>query len=242
VVRTFTRIIAIVVAGLTPAIAARAQPAELQPLERPADPAAPTIYRAYGYDVRDRQKLREKARRTYWGEEAERIVRSGQNVIRDNEELYIYLDMPDVPQAIVLKSLWTFDPAATYSYQGYDDVGRFHIVRVGGSDYPTLLFIAARTGLVYEGPSVGAPVYSPDKSRFFSAGLGGMGCGEGFAVYRFDSGKVFLETKLAVGCGPCAYAWSGSNEVKAECSPSGSGRSEYRMTYRDGAWRKTTLP
>jgi hypothetical protein len=242
VLRTFTRIIAIVVAGLTPAIGAWAQPAELQPLEQPADPGGPTIYRAYGYDVRDRQKLREKARRTYWAEEAGKIARSGQNVVRDNEELYIYLDTPDVPRAIVLKSLWTFDPAATYSYQGYDDVGRFHIVHAGGSDYPTLLFISAKTGLIYEGPSVGSPVYSPDKSRFFSAGLGGMGCGEGFVVYRFDSGKVLLEARLAVGCGPCTYAWSGPNEVKADCSPSNGGRSEYLMTYRDGAWQQTTSP
>jgi hypothetical protein len=242
VVRTFTKIIAAVLAGITSVTAAWAQSAELQPLELPADPGTPTMYRAYGYDVRDRQKLREDARKTYWAEEAERIARSGQNVVRDNEELYIYLDTTDVPHAIVLKSLWTFDPAATYFYQGYDDVGRFHIVRAGGSDYPTLLFISAKTGLIYEGPSVGPPVYSPDRSRFFSAGLGGMGCGEGFVVYRFDSGKVRLETRLATGCGPCTYAWSGPNEVKSECSPSGNGRTEYRMTYRDGAWHKTTSP
>jgi hypothetical protein len=244
VARTFTKIFAAVVAGTASATAAWAQAPELKPLELPAYPDVPAMYRSDGYDVRDRQKLREQARKTYWTEEAERIARSGRNVVRDNEELYIYLDVPGVPHAVVLRNLWTIDPAARYSYLGYDDVGRFHILSVGGSDYPTLLFVSAKTGMIYEGTGTHDPVYSPDKSRFFSAGLGGMGCGgEGFTVYRFAVDKVLLEAQSRMSCeGPCTHSWSGSSEIRSVCTPSDRARIEYRLTYNDGKWHGSRSP
>jgi hypothetical protein len=221
---------------------------ELKPIgEPPQGPA--TVYRSYLYldaeQVRQRAQSREHARNTYWGEEAERIARSGRRVIREGDELYIYLDAPPQPAgAVVLRSLWTIDPAATYLYESFDDRGRFHIVRVGGSDYPTFLFISARTGLIYESTGVGTPVYSPDKTRFFTAGMGGMGsCGEGFTVYRFESDKVFVDAQARIGCEQCVHAWSGSDEIRSDCKILRDGsRAEYRLTYRDGTWHKTGSP
>jgi len=235
-------------ASLTIVDGVAAQPAELKPLDLPANSGLSTVYRSHfapwAEEARDRAKAREEARRTYWAEEAKRIASSGQNVVRDDDELYVPLHAPNFPRVVVLRSLWTLDPAASYLYESYDDAAHFHIVRVGGSDYPTLLFISARTGLIYESIGTGAPVYSPDKSRFFSVGLGGMGCGgEGFTVYRFDSEKVFLEAQTTMSCeGPCTHAWSGSNEIKSECAPSDRARIAYRLSYRDGTWHRTRSP
>lgn len=229
------------------AVAAVAQPVELKPLDILAPSDRSSVYRSYSAldaeQARERVRLREEARRTVWVEEADRIRRSGGKAVRDDDELYIYLDAPSLPRAVVLRSLWTVDPGAIYSYESYDDVTGFHIVRESGNDDAAFLFISAKTGLVYKGTGVQSPVQSPGKSRFFLSGLGGMACGEGVTVYRFQSDKVFREAQSSMGCEQCTHAWVGNDEIRSACKDIPNQNSiEYRLMHREGVWHSTRTP
>lgn len=226
---------------------ARAQPVELKPMELPEPGDLPTMYRFYygpsAERARELVRLREEARRTHWAEEAKRIAQAGKNVVRDDDNLYVYLDAPDFPRALVFKTIWGLDPGVFYSYEAFDEIGQFHIVYAGAVDNEGyFLLIAAKTGMVYR--VHGMPVYSPDKSRFFAQAFNGMGCIEGVAVYRRDGDKLYLEATQAMGCDqPCSHEWAGPGEIRSNCkSSSGDGRVDYRLTLRDGVWQETKSP
>lgn len=216
-----------------------AQPVELKPVDVPKLGYGPSAERA-----KEHVRLREEYRRTYWAREAERIERFGQtkNVVRDDDNLYIYVD-PTAParDGTVFTTIWGVDPAAQYFYLAYDEAAQFHIVGAGGTDLPFLYLISARTGLAYQAFGAGEPVFSPDKRRFLSLGFQGMGCTAGVAIYRFDDNKPFQEMRYDLGCdAPCTQEWLSATEARVQCrSGSGGTTSEHRLTLSDGAWRST---
>lgn len=222
-----------------------AQPIEIRPELLGSIPEMPTMYRAqYGLTsslAEMHRDMREKARKS-WVAEADRIARSRQDVVRDEGELYVHL-VPGRGSSVVFRNVWGFDPGVLYSYQGFDEVGQFHIVLaeiVENDGY--FLLISAKTGLVYK--IYGMPTYSPDNARFFAQAFNGMGCIEGIAIYRYQMGKLFKEAELAMGCDyPCDHHWFGPNEVESVCTGvmgvTGSRRTKYRLINHDGVWTAT---
>jgi hypothetical protein len=246
VASTFTNVFVTLAIASAGASAAWAQLHEVKPIELQS--FSDSVYRQQrGPDAtraRYFAQAREDARKNAWAEEAEAITRSGQgqNVVRDDDELYIYSDPPRSLGPVVLRTIWGTDPGVFYLYLSFDDIGRFHVVSAGIVDEGHLMLISARTGLVYR-INRGLPVYSPDMARFFSTGGGvGMSCLGGLDVFRSEGDKLFREGGLSVDCDqPCTHEWSGPNEVKSICNgPFGKpGKVEYRLTYRDGAWHST---
>lgn len=233
-------------AMLVLATVAGAQPTEIEPTEVPTLPGLPNEYRSAtgmtAWKAVDNRQQREWARKEVWPEEAARIARSGQDVVRDDDELHVHL-VPGGQAAVVFRNIWGLDPGVFYLYQTFDEVGRFHVVSAGMVDNEGhFLLISARSGLVYR--VHGVPVYSPDKTRFLAQAFNGMGCIEGVAVYRYESDKLFKEAESAMGCDqPCAHAWSGSTEITSDCkSASGEDRVQYRLTWREGTWHRTRSP
>jgi hypothetical protein len=162
---TFAKILAVtVIASAALVTGAMAQSTEIKPFDVESSPSMPTLYRSQ-YWVADfvaqaHARLREEARKTYWVEEAEIIARSGQKVVRDGDELYIDLDVPEFPRAVVMRNIWGFDPGVNYLYRFFDDVGRFHVVLASMVDNEGyILLVSAKTGLIYR--LSGTPVYSP---------------------------------------------------------------------------------
>jgi hypothetical protein len=212
------------------ATAAVAQPVEIEP----EPPPSLTEYRP-GHDSR-----REEARRMFWVEEAERIALSRQDVVRNEDDLQVRL-VPGGTATLIFRTTWGLDPGVLYLYQGFDEIGQFHVVSAGMVDNEGhFLLISARTGSIYR--IHGMPIYSPDKTRFFAKAFNGMGCIAGVAVYRYQSGKLFREGEAPMGCDhPCEHTWSGSNEIASDCKSSlGAGRVQYRITLREGKWHSTT--
>jgi hypothetical protein len=221
---------------------ALAQPAEVKPLD--VESTTQTIYRQDSglsdSKARENAKQREKARKTFLAEEAQAILRSGQRVVRDDDDLYVYVDFPNSQHAVVMRTIWGWDPGIIYVYHAFDDIGRFHVVRVSlVENEGYFLLISAKAGLVYR--INGPPIYAPDKTKFFAAGCTGMGCADQVVVYRSMGESLSIEAALTTDFGwPCSHEWSGSNEVKSICRNSaGTGEVEYRLAYRDGAWQET---
>lgn len=220
-----------------------AQSVELKPIDRIDASDLPysrsPYYGPSPEQVKDFAALREEYRKSQWADEAGRIARYGQsqNVIRDDD--YLYINDASGGRAFAFRNIWGVDPAALYAYLAYDDLAHFHIVGEGGHDMPRLLFISARTGLVYQGFGAGEPIYSPDRRRFLSVGSEGMGHPASVAVYRFEGNKPVAEGIYDIGhTAPCFVEWLGSTEVKVLCpgpSPEGD-KVDYRLTYLDDKW------
>ena len=225
-----------------------AQSVELKPIDRINTSSLPYSRSPYyGLNpemVRDFAALREEYRKSDWADEAARIVRYGQskNVVRDDDYLYIKDASGSPPFAF--RNIWGVDPAALYAYLAYDDLAHFHIVGEGGHDMPRLLFISARTGLVYQGFGASEPIYSPDRKRFLSLGFEGMGSPAGVAIYRFDGNKPVAEGVYDIGrYAPCSPEWLGSTEVKVLCPGARpeDDKVDYRLTHLDGKWHSRQL-
>lgn len=251
--RTLLRVLSVMmVTNMTLAAVAIAQPVEVRPADVPDPKRAPTLYRSDDAPnaeiVKYRMASREEARKKDWPEEAARIARFRQNVVRDEDELYIYLDAPNFPRAVVFRNIWGLDPGVIYTYRAFDDVGKFHIVDVGLVDNEGhVLLISAETGLIYRIDTTnGALFYSPSKTRFLTSGFPGMGCLSGVSIYKYDMDKMFLEAQQSMGCDQsCSHEWWGSDEVRSICANgTGTGKVEYRLISRGGTWQatRTELP
>ena len=125
------------------AVPALAQLHEVKPTELPSfsmyrQRSGPTATSALY-----RMQSREHARKTSWAEEAQAIVRSGQNVVRDDDELFIYSDASRPSDPVVLRTIWGVDPGVFYLYLSFDDIGRFHVVSAGIVDDPHVMLISA---------------------------------------------------------------------------------------------------
>lgn len=223
-----------------------AQSVELKPIDRIDDPGLPYSRSPYyGLNpkmVKDFAALREEYRKSRWADEAERIARYGQskNVVRDDD--YLYIKDASVGRPFAFRNIWGVDPAALYAYLAYDDLAHFHIVGEGGHDMPRLLFISARTGLVYQGFGASEPIYSPDRKRFLSVGFEGMGHPAGVVIYSFDGNKPVAEGVYGIGHGaPCSPEWLSSTEVKALCPGARpeDDKVEYRFSHLDGKWHSS---
>jgi hypothetical protein len=221
---------------------ALAQPEEIKPIDVPEVQvqSLPTHYRLDGDPSADEAKSyaarREEARRTFWVEEAKTIARARQNVVRDDDTLFIYLDTPNFPRAVAFRTIWSFE-GVLYLYQGFSEAGPFHVVSAGALDNEGhVLLISARTGLIFE--IYGVPTFSPDKARFFAQVFNGMGCISGVAVYRYGQDKLIREAVSAMGCDHgCVHEWIQSNEVRSICKKQdGTGNVECRLFYKDGTW------
>jgi hypothetical protein len=235
---TFANVfVTLAVASAAFVASALAQPREIKPLE--LSDLSDSIHRRYGGptedSVRQSAQRREEARKTSWAEEARAIARSGQNVIRDEDELVIYFGTSR--ESVVLRTGWYY--GVVYVYQSFDDIGRFHVVAGTERDGERfLIFVAAGTGEIYAIGGGGPPVYSPDKTRFFSADFMGMGCVSGITVYRREGDKLFSEAKQSMDCNFCTHEWSGPSDVKSNCvNP--AGKVEYRLRHRNGVWEQT---
>jgi hypothetical protein len=222
------------------AAGARAQSEEVAPLNLPIRPSLPSLYRSGGPPdpLTDyKASERELARKQRWVKEATAIARSGQHVVRDEENLYVYIDVLQFPRAVVMTTHWGH---VNYDYLHFDEIGRFHVVREGPfGDTSHVLLISATTGDVYR--VLEAPVFSPDRTKFFSAGAEGFGCTGVVSVYSYQDYDLRQLATLRTGCDhPCLHEWSGSTEVKAVCNkPQGAGKVEYRLTDRDGSWQES---
>jgi hypothetical protein len=240
-------LLAIFVGGGLLGAAAAAQPVEIAPSDVPDAPNLGTEYRVdYGPTAEwaaEIARQRSEFRRTHWVEEAGRIARVRQNVVRDDDTLYVYLGEAGRSRAIAFRNIWGLDPGVNYLYRTFDEIGRFHIVNEAAVDNEGhTLLISATTGLMYR--IYGEPIWSPDKARFFANAFNGMGCIEGVAVYRYDADKLFKEAESAMSCDqPCQHQWSGPEEIRSDCrSATGTGRVDYRLIHRNGTWRITRSP
>lgn len=223
-----------------------AQSVELKPIDRINDPGLPYSRSPY-YGLNPEMgknfaALREEYRKSHWADEADRIARYGQsqNVVRDDDYLYIKDASGGSPFAF--RNIWGVDPAALYAYLAYDDLAHFHIVGEGGHDMPRVLFISARTGLVYQGFGASEPIYSPDRKRFLSVGIAGMGHPAGVAIYSFDGNKPVAEGVYDIGhYAPCSPEWLSSTEVKVLCPGAWpeDAKIDHRLTHLDGKWHSS---
>lgn len=246
---TFGRALAATVAACMSVVSiALAQSTEVVPVELPAvDGTGPAVFRAdHGPDADTAIRLskrREEFRKTFWADEAVRIAHSGQEVVRLDDALYVFINRSaNFPRAIVFKNSWGAE-GGIYTYQSFDKIGQFHIVEIGAVDNEgSTLLISFKTGLIFG--IYGTPAYSPDKSRFFANASNGMGCIEGVSVYRIESDKLFKEADSHMGCDrQCRHEWLDSNVVKSICvNSTAPGEVEYRLTYRDGVWHQTRSP
>lgn len=223
-----------------------AQSVELKPIDRinaSSLPYSRSPYHSLSPErVREFAALREEYRKSHWADEADRIARYGQSnsVVRDDD--YLYINDASGGPSFAFRNIWGVDPAALYAYLAYDDLAHFHIVGEGGHDTPRLLFISARTGLVYQGFGASEPIFSPDRKRFLSVGIEGMGHPAGVAIYRFDGNKPVAEGVYDIGhYAPCSPEWLSPTEVKILCSgirPE-DGKIDHRLTRIDGKWHSS---
>ncbi|HQS16456.1 MAG TPA: hypothetical protein PLV46_18450 [Reyranella sp.] len=223
-----------------------AQSVELKPIDRIDASDLPysrsPYYGLSPEQVKDFAALREEYRKSQWADEAGRIARYGQNhnVIRDDD--YLYINDASGGRPFAFRNIWGVEPAALYAYLAYDDLAHFHIVGEGGHDMPRLLFISAKTGLVYQGFGAGEPIYSRDQKRLLSVGIEGMGHPMGVAIYRFDGNKPVAEGVYDIGhSAPCSIEWLGPTEVKALCPGAWpeDGKFDYRLTYLNDRWHSS---
>lgn len=233
-----------ILGALACSVVVQAEPMELKPVDE--DTFAGRRVNAWmdTFKAAEHARKREEYRRTVWAEEAKRIAESKQNVVRDDDELYVNLDVPNLPRSIVLRNIWGVDPAGLYEYLFYDQNAGFHIVGISGHDLPGLYLISSRTGLVYQAFGADMPLYSPDKRRFLSRGFQGMGCTAGVALYKFENDKPFEEGFFATGCDVCSYEWLSPVEIKSTCREYGheDRKHEHRLIHRDGKWSSTRTP
>lgn len=171
----------------------------------------------------------------HWAEERPRYA-NHRDVWRWLDRLYIAVSDGKV---ITLADCAFGDDLHFYLYERFDDAGEFHVVRTYLYEDQNYALVMRRTGAIYAIP--GAPIWSPDRTRFAYAVCDLLNGAEELAVMSISGDRPKEEAKVQLPCtlGACKLLWEGSSGLSATCEdPQGKGgqREVVRLTRKGDAW------
>jgi len=157
--------------------------------------------------------------------------------IGDDPSVYRYLDrlylvIDEGYKLVTLVDCPVDKSAMAYFYEGYDEVGRFYVVKKG--EYEDFYYILVSRNDGAQTRAVSRPAWSPDKTHFVHGRYSAMNGPDTISIVGRAQGGLRTEATFDLPCNgrPCTFQWEDASTVSATCV---SGRT-LKVARKDDTW------